>query len=99
MKLSELVTLSPIAESAMSNLHLERTEALENSIKNEYGCDSDMAESIAQWLLNNGDDDSVEEFLHNHYVESGELKSNNDEYQNWLADHVSHVFADEMKGL
>jgi len=99
MTLSELKTLTPIDESAMSNLHQEKVEALESAIENEYNCDKDMAEKIVNWLINNADEPDAEEFLRDYYIENGELKSQNDDAANWLSNHVPSIFRQEMKGL
>lgn len=99
MKLSELKNLTAIAESASSEAHQEKLEALEDAVENEYSCDKDMAEKIVNWLINNADEPDAEEFLRDHYVESGELQSQNDDAVNWLSNHVPAIFSKEMKGL
>ena len=56
MLIKELLALR---EGAMK----EKRTALLEAIENEFGCDEDMCERIADWLTENATDDEVEEYL------------------------------------
>ncbi len=99
MKLSEIKI---IGESAMSDLHLQKMEALLAAIEDEFGCDKGMCEKIAAYMTENADDDEVDEFLYDHFMDQmpyGTQKARDGDPQNWIADHMEHLFGKLAKGL
>lgn len=96
MKLSELKNL---AESASSDAHQDRIEALESAIVDELKCDMDMAEKIVGYLLHNEDDDEVNDFLYNAFQEEMPYNVKSDDPSNWIANHMERLFSKYTKGL
>ena len=99
MKLSEIKI---IGESAMSDLHLQKTEALLDAIENEFGCDRDMCEKIADYMTKNEDSDEVNDFLYDHFQERmdyGTRKARDGDPANWIANEMEHLFGKLAKGL
>ena len=100
MKLSELNPIkTPVAESAMSDLHLEKTEALMAAIKDELDTDDDMAEKIVDYLVNNKDPEGVQEFLYDKFESEMPYNVMTDDSSDWIANHMEHLFKDYTKGL
>lgn len=103
MKLSDLNPIkSPVVESAMSDLHLEKTEALEAAIMDELDCDQDMAEKIVGYLIDNEDSAEVDDFLMDKFMDDmpyGTQKARDGDPHNWIANHMEHLFSKYTKGL
>lgn len=99
MKLSELKNLTAIAESASSEAHQEKLEALETAIMDEFNCDKDMAEKITDYLLHNADPEGVHEYLYDKFESEMPYNVLSDDPTNWIADHMEHIFSKYTKGL
>lgn len=100
MKLSELKTLAvPVVESASSEAHQEKIEALEAAIKDELHADDDMVEKIVDYLINNADPEGVQDFLYHAFQEKMPYNVMSDDPSNWISDHMEHLFKDYTKGL
>lgn len=89
MKLSELKN---IPESKMAEKHQD----LQDAIANEYNLEDNdpMIQKIIGWL-HNDDDEKVDEFMMDHYLDEmpyGTQKARTGDPKNWIADHVSHIF-------
>lgn len=96
--LKELITITPVTEGAIKDLHID----LLNAIENEFDTDDGMTQKIADWLLNNTDDKDVDEFLYDHFHDQmpyGTQKTRDGDPSNWVADHMSQIFAKELRPL
>jgi hypothetical protein len=106
MKLSELNPIKTHVTEAYKPLEGEekaaQEEKLKDAIEGEFDTNAAMTQKIYDYLINNDDDDSVYEFLMDKFSEDmpyGTQKARDGDPHNWIADHMSHMFKDEMKGL
>ena len=100
MKLSELNPIkTQVAESATSELHQDKIEALKNAIKDELDADDDMAGKIVDYLLNNEDLKGVQDFLYSKFESEMPYNVLSDDPSDWIANHMEQLFSKYTKGL
>jgi hypothetical protein len=73
-----------------------------DAVISEYDVDRGLATKIADWLANNKDHPEVDGFMYDHYESDmpyGTRKARDGDPSNWIADHVSSVFKQELRAL
>lgn len=104
MKLAEIHQVTQLTEGAMKDLHIDLLDAIANEFEGAEGYSDDMGQRIADWLIDNKDDDKVDSFLYDHFVGGGDMpygtmKARDGDPSNWIADRMADMFKKEAGAI
>jgi hypothetical protein len=96
----DLANEGVVSEGAMKDLHTD----LLNAIEDEFGTDDKLTARIADWLVDNKDDQGVDDFLYDHFADSGQMpygtmKARTGDPKNWIADEMEKIFKKQLQPI